>query len=161
MYLIGNMSEVQRLFVRTFEARIAAIAFNLTTIYNLLCHILFFQGSLCLSLQIPAGVVFKPEQWIMHIREKWTSLKVEFFKLKMNVTQNSSNVGNVTVLSEEAAQLNSDDATWILTSAFIIFTMQSGFGLVESGLNNYIFFVFPNNVTCIFPRLLLWTLLCT
>lgn len=26
-----------------------------------------------------------------------------------------------------------DDATWILTSAFIIFTMQSGFGLVESG----------------------------
>lgn len=26
-----------------------------------------------------------------------------------------------------------DDATWILTSAFIIFTMQSGFGLIESG----------------------------
>jgi len=52
----------------------------------------------------------------------------------MNVTQNSSNAGNVTVLSEEPAQLNSDDATWILTSAFIIFTMQSGFGLVESGL---------------------------
>ncbi|GFS06390.1 ammonium transporter [Elysia marginata] len=26
-----------------------------------------------------------------------------------------------------------DDATWILTSAFIIFTMQSGFGLLESG----------------------------
>lgn len=25
------------------------------------------------------------------------------------------------------------DATWILTSAFIIFTMQSGFGLIESG----------------------------
>ncbi|XP_068700898.1 putative ammonium transporter 3 [Montipora foliosa] len=28
---------------------------------------------------------------------------------------------------------NPDDATWILTSAFIIFTMQSGFGLLESG----------------------------
>ena len=27
---------------------------------------------------------------------------------------------------------NPDDATWILTSAFIIFTMQSGFGLLES-----------------------------
>jgi len=26
-----------------------------------------------------------------------------------------------------------EDATWILTSAFIIFTMQSGFGLIESG----------------------------
>ena len=26
-----------------------------------------------------------------------------------------------------------DDATWILTSAFTIFTMQSGFGLLESG----------------------------
>lgn len=33
-------------------------------------------------------------------------------------------------------KVNSDmagDATWILTSAFIIFTMQSGFGLVEAG----------------------------
>lgn len=31
------------------------------------------------------------------------------------------------------------DAVWILTSAFIIFTMISGFGLVESGkLNNYL-----------------------
>ncbi len=27
----------------------------------------------------------------------------------------------------------SGDATWILTSAFIIFTMQSGFGLLEAG----------------------------
>lgn len=27
------------------------------------------------------------------------------------------------------------DATWILTSAFIIFTMQSGFGLLEAGKN--------------------------
>ena len=30
--------------------------------------------------------------------------------------------------------IGSDDATWILTSAFIIFTMQSGFGLLESGM---------------------------
>ena len=27
----------------------------------------------------------------------------------------------------------SSDAIWILTSAFIIFTMQSGFGLLEAG----------------------------
>lgn len=30
--------------------------------------------------------------------------------------------------------IHSDDATWILTSAFIIFTMQSGFGLLEAGM---------------------------
>ena len=29
------------------------------------------------------------------------------------------------------------DAVWILTSAFIIFTMISGFGLVESGKFHY------------------------
>ena len=27
-----------------------------------------------------------------------------------------------------------EDATWILTSAFIILTMQSGFGLLEAGM---------------------------
>ena len=54
----------------------------------------------------------------------------------MNFTQNSSDVVNGTLLSKKTAQLNSDDATWILTSAFIIFTMQSGFGLVESGLSD-------------------------
>lgn len=31
-------------------------------------------------------------------------------------------------------EIHSDDATWILTSAFIIFTMQSGFGLLEAGM---------------------------
>lgn len=52
----------------------------------------------------------------------------------MNFTQNSStDTLNNTLPEETPALLNSDDATWILTSAFIIFTMQSGFGLVESG----------------------------
>ena len=32
------------------------------------------------------------------------------------------------------------DAVWILTSAFIIFTMISGFGLVESGRFYMVFF---------------------
>ena len=27
-----------------------------------------------------------------------------------------------------------DNATWVLTSSFIIITMQSGFGLLESGM---------------------------
>ena len=35
---------------------------------------------------------------------------------------------------EVVREIMSDDATWILTSAFIIFTMQSGFGLLESGM---------------------------
>ena len=35
--------------------------------------------------------------------------------------------------SAPAIEVTSDDATWILTSAFVIFTMQTGFGLLESG----------------------------
>lgn len=34
------------------------------------------------------------------------------------------------------------DAVWILTSAFIIFTMISGFGLVESGKENFKLFYY-------------------
>ena len=49
--------------------------------------------------------------------------------------------GHVNLTSEairllfKASQNNdaAGDATWILTSAFIIFTMQSGFGLLEAG----------------------------
>lgn len=52
-------------------------------------------------------------------------------KLEMNSSSTNIN-GSESVTSP--AELNSDDATWILTSAFIIFTMQSGFGPVESGL---------------------------
>ena len=45
-------------------------------------------------------------------------------------------------LAEEVEELvavsldeyDSGDATWILTSAFIILTMQSGFGLLETGM---------------------------
>lgn len=42
------------------------------------------------------------------------------------------NHANSTLIAFEA--IHSDDATWILTSAFIIFTMQSGFGLLEAGM---------------------------
>lgn len=34
----------------------------------------------------------------------------------------------------ESHKVEPSDATWILTSAFIIFAMQSGFGLLESGM---------------------------
>lgn len=41
-------------------------------------------------------------------------------------------------LYEESRSSNeAGDAIWILTSAFIIFTMQSGFGLLEAGLLFY------------------------
>ena len=59
---------------------------------------------------------------------------------KMSLPLNYSG-GNVNLTWEAIQQLfnasqNNDaagDATWILTSAFIIFTMQSGFGLLEAG----------------------------
>lgn len=45
---------------------------------------------------------------------------------------------NITEIIRKLTQENKNnneagDATWILTSAFIIFTMQSGFGLLEAG----------------------------
>ncbi len=52
-----------------------------------------------------------------------------------------------------------DDATWILTSAFIIFTMQSGFGLLESGSvsqKNEVNIMVKNAVDVLFGGLSYW-----
>lgn len=52
-----------------------------------------------------------------------------------------------------------DDATWILTSAFIIFTMQSGFGLLESGsvsAKNEVHIMVKNAVDVLFGGLSYW-----
>ena len=52
-----------------------------------------------------------------------------------------------------------EDATWILTSAFIILTMQSGFGLLESGmvsLKNEANIMVKNAVDVIFGGLSYW-----
>ena len=56
---------------------------------------------------------------------------------KMNNTT-SAIPPNITEIIRKLTQENKNnneagDATWILTSAFIIFTMQSGFGLLEAG----------------------------
>ena len=72
----------------------------------------------------------------------------------MNETQNianySSNSSSQSPPADDAGSLNSDDATWILTSAFIIFTMQSGFGLVESGkISSREFFLKFENYECV------------
>ena len=37
------------------------------------------------------------------------------------------------ILDYLAIKINWNDATWILTSSFIIFTMQTGFALLQSG----------------------------
>ncbi|XP_022103038.1 putative ammonium transporter 2 isoform X2 [Acanthaster planci] len=52
-----------------------------------------------------------------------------------------------------------DDATWILTSAFIIFTMQSGFGLLESGSvsqKNEVNIMVKNAVDVLFGGISYW-----
>lgn len=52
-----------------------------------------------------------------------------------------------------------DDATWILTSGFIIFTMQSGFGLLESGsvsVKNEVNIMIKNAVDVLFGGLTYW-----
>jgi len=52
-----------------------------------------------------------------------------------NWTSNSTIAPTTSLSGDEHLEgIGSDDATWILTSAFIIFTMQSGFGLLESGM---------------------------
>ncbi|XP_060074735.1 putative ammonium transporter 3 [Ylistrum balloti] len=52
-----------------------------------------------------------------------------------------------------------DDATWILTSSFIIFTMQSGFGLLEVGCvtgRNEVNIMMKNAVDVIFGGISYW-----
>ncbi|XP_041376316.1 putative ammonium transporter 3 [Gigantopelta aegis] len=48
-------------------------------------------------------------------------------------TGQTTTVDNVSTTTPVSTSPTWDDATWILTSSFIIFTMQSGFGLLESG----------------------------
>ena len=58
-----------------------------------------------------------------------------------------------------ADEVGSDDATWILTSAFIIFTMQSGFGLLESGMvsrKNEVNIMAKNAIDVIYGGLSYW-----
>ena len=50
-----------------------------------------------------------------------------------NVTNCTCEFVKQFIKESEKKNEEGDDATWILTSAFIIFTMQSGFGLLEAG----------------------------
>ena len=71
----------------------------------------------------------------------------------------SGSFNNTTMLRNNDENIDADDATWILTSAFIIFTMQSGFGLLESGLvsrKNEVNIMVKNAVDVIFGGLAYW-----
>ena len=60
---------------------------------------------------------------------------------------------------ENTEQDDWDNATWVLTSSFIIITMQSGFGLLESGLvsnKNQIHIMVKNMTDILFGGLTFW-----
>ncbi|XP_075250008.1 putative ammonium transporter 3 [Convolutriloba macropyga] len=81
-------------------------------------------------------------------------------------------VSDPSIVTDEGFNVNStvssavtvstwDDATWILTSTFIIFTMQSGFGLLESGSvsrKNEVNIMTKNGVDVLFGSLSYWML---
>ncbi|KAH7951622.1 hypothetical protein HPB52_010930 [Rhipicephalus sanguineus] len=53
-----------------------------------------------------------------------------------------------------------DDATWVLTSSFVIFTMQTGFGLLESGCvskKNEVNILMKNAVDVVLGGLTYWS----
>ena len=57
-------------------------------------------------------------------------------ELPLNLTNaTAESLANLVKFLLEENQQNTEagDAIWILTRAFIIFTMQSGFGLLEAG----------------------------
>ncbi|XP_046350572.2 putative ammonium transporter 3 [Haliotis rufescens] len=81
-----------------------------------------------------------------------------------NVTEvygNDSFISNVTESTPPQSNSPWDDATWILTSAFIIFTMQSGFGLLESGMasrKNEVNIMLKNVVDVVFGGITYWSI---
>ena len=50
---------------------------------------------------------------------------------------NATRLFGSSAVKASLSEVGPSDAVWILTSAFIIFTMISGFGLVESGKNSF------------------------
>ncbi|KAG8190247.1 hypothetical protein JTE90_001331 [Oedothorax gibbosus] len=61
--------------------------------------------------------------------------------------------------NDDLKNISWDDATWIMTSSFIIFTMQSGFGLLESGYvnrKNEVNIMVKNAIDVIFGGLGYW-----
>uniref|UniRef100_A0A1I8HGX5 SH2 domain-containing protein n=1 Tax=Macrostomum lignano TaxID=282301 RepID=A0A1I8HGX5_9PLAT len=61
--------------------------------------------------------------------------------------------------TDDPSAITFDDATWILASTFVIFTMQSGFGLLESGCvnpRNEVNIMVKNVIDVLFGGLTYW-----
>ncbi|XP_029039067.2 putative ammonium transporter 3 isoform X5 [Osmia bicornis bicornis] len=72
-----------------------------------------------------------------------------------NITNSSVNETYVT----SAYNLNQEDSNWIVTNSFIIFTMQTGFGMLESGcvsLKNEVNIMMKNVVDIVLGGLTYW-----
>ncbi|ESP05195.1 hypothetical protein LOTGIDRAFT_102290 [Lottia gigantea] len=77
----------------------------------------------------------------------------------MEVSNNSSLSYEQTGGLGPSGPITWDDATWILTSSFIIFTMQSGFGLLEAGSvsgKNEVNIMMKNVVDVVFGGVTYW-----
>src|SRR5882724_4296862 len=67
---------------------------------------------------------------------------------------------NMTQRIHMGEDISWDDSTWILTSSFIIFTMQTGFSLLESGSvrrKNQVSIILKNCCDPLFSGLAFWT----
>ncbi|XP_048589128.1 putative ammonium transporter 3 isoform X2 [Nematostella vectensis] len=107
-------------------------------------------GGVCLTICVPLtpGVKRTLEELAVLIKGE----------LKNGVASSSLYTEYPTV-HKSYTEISSDDATWILTSAFIIFTMQSGFGLLESGMvssKNEANIMVKNAVDVIYGGLAYW-----
>ncbi|CAH0556608.1 unnamed protein product [Brassicogethes aeneus] len=75
--------------------------------------------------------------------------------MDQNFGETSNNVTKIPWLYD----INPDDANWIITSSFMIFTMQTGFGMLESGcvsLKNEVNIMMKNVVDIVLGGLTYW-----
>ncbi|XP_043257566.1 putative ammonium transporter 3 [Colletes gigas] len=80
----------------------------------------------------------------------------------MEIETNNTNVTNSSAdntYTASAYNLNQEDSNWIVTNSFIIFTMQTGFGMLESGcvsLKNEVNIMMKNVVDIVLGGLTYW-----
>ena len=79
----------------------------------------------------PPALVSREFEWSKMNRSCSVNCSKTCGNLPTNLTELCLSVSQK--LLEASPEQMSGDAAWILTSAFIIFTMQSGFGLLEAG----------------------------
>ncbi|XP_031364119.1 putative ammonium transporter 3 isoform X4 [Apis dorsata] len=80
----------------------------------------------------------------------------------MEIGNNETNITNSSITETyfvSAYNLNQEDSNWIITNSFIIFTMQTGFGMLESGcvsLKNEVNIMMKNVVDIVLGGLTYW-----